>query len=64
MIITEKNMKNVIANYMAYEANEAFNKEMALWSLESSWNVVLEKYPEEAKEFLYKITAEVMKNDE
>ena len=41
-----------------------FDKEMALWNLETAWSTVLENYPKEAKEFLYRITAEVLKNDE
>ncbi|MBR2506838.1 MAG: hypothetical protein IKB70_08100 [Bacilli bacterium] len=65
--ITEENMEAVV-NYVTDKANlyltEQFEKEMALWELEATWHKVLENYPKEAKEFLYRITAEVLKNDE
>lgn len=65
--ITEENMEAVV-NYVTDKANlyltEQFEKEMALWELEATWRKVLENYPKEAKEFLYRITAEVLKNDE
>lgn len=65
--ITEENLEAVV-NYVTDKANlyltEQFEKEMALWELEATWHKVLENYPKEAKEFLYRITAEVLKNDE
>lgn len=65
MDITEKYYeKNLAKNYLATKSVEWFDKEMALWNLEAAWNTVFKKYPKEAKEFLYKITTEVMKNEE
>ena len=65
--ITEENLEAVV-NYVTDKANlyltKQFEKEMALWELEATWHKVLENYPKEAKEFLYRITAEVLKNDE
>ena len=63
MVITEENLEQVV-NYMTGKVDDYFDKEMALWNLETAWNTVLDNYPKEAKEFLYRITAEVLKNDE
>ena len=63
MVITEENLEQVV-NYMTGKVDNYFDKEMALWNLETAWSTVLENYPKEAKVFLYRITAEVLKNDE
>ena len=63
MVIAEENLEQVV-NYMTGKVDDYFDKEMALWSLETAWNTALKNYPKEAKGFLYRITAEVLKNDE